>query len=83
MAGDAMERTKFTIRVPKYLLENAKRYAAENHTTLTDLITAYLYTIPVEGSLQNAPIVRRLSGTVSKEVSLQDYQDHLDEKYDR
>jgi hypothetical protein len=78
-----MQEMKLTLSVPKYLLENAKRYAAENHTTLTDLITAYLYTILVEGSPQNAPIVSRLSGTLSQEFSKQDYYHHLGEKYGR
>lgn len=78
-----MQETKLTVRVPKDLLDNVKRYAADNHTTLTDLIEAYLQKIPVEGSLQNAPIVRRLSGTLSQNVTIQDYQKHLDEKYGR
>lgn len=41
-----MEQTKLTVRIPRDLLENVKRYAAENHTTLTDLIEAYLRRIP-------------------------------------
>ncbi len=31
-----MEQTELTVRIPRDLLENVKRYAAENHTTLTD-----------------------------------------------
>jgi len=76
-----MKETKLTIRVPKDLLENPKRYAAENNTTVTDLIEAYLRGIPTDGSLQNAPNVRWLSGIVSRNVSEQDYKDHLYEKY--
>jgi hypothetical protein len=46
-AGDLfMEQTKLTVRVPRDLLENIKRYAAENNTTITDLIEAYLRRIP-------------------------------------
>ena len=37
-----MEQTKLTVRVPRDLLENVKRYAKENNTTITDLIEAYL-----------------------------------------
>jgi hypothetical protein len=76
-----MEETKLTVRVPRDLLENVKRYAAENNTTLTDLIEAYLRRIPARQSMENAPIVRRLSGTLSPEVTVQDYKKHLDEKY--
>jgi uncharacterized protein YjaZ len=79
----AMQETKLTVRVPRDLLENIKRYAALNNTTLTDLIEAYLRRIPVMHPLENAPIVRRLSGTLSPTVSVQDYKKHLDEKYAR
>jgi hypothetical protein len=77
----AMNETKLTIRVPRDLLENIKRYAAENDTTLTNLIEAYLRAIPALEPLENAPIVRRLTGTLSQAVSLQDYKKHLEEKY--
>jgi hypothetical protein len=76
-----MQQTKLTVRVPSDLLENIKRYAAKNNTTLTDLIEAYLRRIPAQTSLDDAPIVRRLSGILPKDVTLQDYREHLDEKY--
>ena len=76
-----MQETKLTVRVPRDLLENIKRYAAQNNTTLTDLIEAYLRRIPSLQSLENAPIVRRLSGTLPPDVTLQDYRQHLEEKY--
>jgi hypothetical protein len=78
-----MQKTKLTVRVSRELLENVKRYAAEHNTTLTSLIVAYLCRIPAEQSLENAPIVRRLSGTLVKDVSIRDYQKHLEEKYSR
>jgi hypothetical protein len=77
----AMNETKLTVRVPRDLLENIKRYAAQNNTTLTDLIEAYLRHIPIQEPLDNAPIVRRLSGTLSQDVSVEDYKEHLEEKY--
>jgi hypothetical protein len=74
--------TKLTVRVPRRLLENVKRYAKQNDTTLTELISAYLQQIPQEGSgLKDAPIVRRLSGSISPNVSIENYKKHLDEKY--
>ena len=76
-----MLKTKLTVRVDQDLLENLKRYAAENKTTLTDLIDTYLRHIPAQIPFDNAPIVRRLSGTLSSDVSLQDYKKHLEEKY--
>jgi hypothetical protein len=77
-----MQETKLTIRLPRKLLENAKRYAREQNTTLTQLISEYLDQIPAPiRELENAPIVRRLSGTLSKNVSVTDYKKHLEEKY--
>lgn len=78
-----MQETKLTVRVPRELLENVKRYAAENNTTLTDLIEAYLLRIPAGQSMENAPIVRRLSGTLTQDVMIQDYKKHLEDKYVR
>lgn len=75
-----MEQTELTVRVPRDLLENLKRYAAENNTTLTDLIKAYLRRIPVQEPLNNAPIVRRLSGILPGNVSIDDYRKHLEDK---
>ena len=76
-----MPESKLTVRVPRDLLENAKRYAAQNNTTLSSLIEAYLRRIPAQAPLENAPIVRWLSGRLSQNVSIQDYQKHLEEKF--
>ena len=76
--------TKLTVRVPRRLLENAKRYAGTHNTTLTALISAYLERIPTEAeSLDNALVVRRLTGLLSSDVSVDDYKMHLEEKYGR
>lgn len=76
-----MQNTKLTVRVPKDLLENVKRYARQNDTTLTALIEAYLRRIPPQEPFEDAPIVRRLSGSLSQDVSPGDYKEHLSEKY--
>ena len=77
-----MQETKLTIRLPRELLENAKRYARKQNTTVTNLISAYLRRMPASiDILEEAPIVRRLSGTLSKNVSIADYQKHLEAKY--
>jgi len=78
-----MQNTKLTVRVPSDLLANVKRYARQNNTTLTALIEAYLRRIPAQEPFEDEPIVRRLSGTLSQDVTLQDHKDHLAEKYGR
>jgi hypothetical protein len=77
-----MQETKLTIRLSRELLENAKRYARKQNTTVTNLISEYLRRMPASMEiLQDAPIVRRLSGTLSKNFSVADYKKHLDAKY--
>ena len=79
-----MGTKKMTVRVPKDLLERAKKYARENDTTLTRLITVYLSQLSVENDpIADAPIVRRLSGSLSQQVNLDDYRQHLEDKYGR
>jgi hypothetical protein len=74
--------TKLTVRVPRHALEKAKRYARAHDTTLTQLISAYLERIPAElETLENAPVVRRLTGLLSPDVSVEDYKKHLEDKY--
>jgi hypothetical protein len=76
-----MLKTKLTVRVDQDLLENAKRFASKNNTTLTDLIDSFLKQIPVQGSLKEAPTVRYLTGVLSPNASKDEYKAHLDEKY--
>lgn len=77
-----MERAKLTVRLPRDLLEEAKRYAQEHNTTLTRLVSEYLRRLSVQDDpLVDAPIVRRLSGTLSQEASIEDYYKYLEEKH--
>lgn len=77
-----MQETKLTIRLPRELLENAKKYARQQNTTLTNLISEYLRRVPsTRAGLQDAPIVRRLTGTLSQNSSVTDYKKHLETKY--
>jgi hypothetical protein len=77
-----MEKTKLTVRVPRMLLEGAKQYAAENNTTLTRLVSEFLRQLGSEDAdLAGAPTVRRLTGTLSPEASVEDYHRYLEEKH--
>ncbi len=77
-----MEDTKLTIRVSRKVLEEAKRYARENNTTVTRLVSQYLEQVSIQGDpLAKAPIVRRLSGILSPDITIEDYKKHLEEKY--
>ena len=77
-----MEQTKLTIRLPRDLVEGAKLYAKEHQTSLTRLISAYLHQLNTQQDpLADAPIVRRLSGILPLDISVDDYYAHLEEKY--
>ncbi len=75
-----MEETKLTVRVPRDLLRKAKHFAAQNNTTLTNLIEAYLQRLPDHAG-KEAPIVHHITGILSPEISIEDYHKHLDDKY--
>ncbi|MFO8037059.1 MAG: DUF6364 family protein [Anaerolineales bacterium] len=76
-----MRKKKLTVRIPKDVLDNFRRYAEEKNTTMTSLVEAYLRRIPHQEIPKNAPIVRRLSGMLSQEASIDDYKKYLAEKY--
>ena len=77
-----MLNTKLTVRVPRNSLEGAKRYAKEQDTTLTRLISEYLRRLTIQSDpLADAPIVQRLSGSLSPDVSEKDYSHYLEAKY--
>jgi len=77
-----MDVTKMTVRVRRELLERARQYAQENDTTLTRLITTYFGHLQIKDDpFVDAPIVRRLSGTLSQGISVEDHQQHLEDKY--
>lgn len=77
-----MEKTKLTVRVPRDLLEGAKRYAREHNTTLTRLVSEYLRRLSVPGDpLDDTPVLRRLAGSLAPGASDQEYREYLDEKH--
>jgi hypothetical protein len=77
-----MEKTKLTVRVPRDLLEGAKRYASEHDTTITRLVSEFLRQLSIQDDpLADAPVVRRLSGTLSPDAAIDDYRKYLGEKY--
>ena len=77
-----MNETKLTVRVPRDLILQAKHYARLNDTTLTSLITEFLRQLGNQTDfLQDARIVQRLSGILPEETSIEDYREHLREKY--
>lgn len=82
---------KTTIEIPDELLRQAESRAASDGIRLKDLVEHGLRLAIEEPELcqsevaddflANAPIVRRLSGSLSADLSLQDYREHLVRKH--
>ena len=77
-----MEQTTLTIHLPSDLVQGAERYAEQHQTTLTQLIALYLCQLAAkENLLDHAPIVRRMSGILPADASIDEYHAYLEEKY--
>ncbi len=77
-----MNKTKFTVRVDVKSFEVAKQYARKHGTTITDLVEAYFHSLmKVEQISPETPILNELAGSLSPEVTPEDYHVYLEEKY--
>ena len=71
-------KTKLTIRIEKQWLEYAKRYAAQHDTTVTQLVTDFLRHLALKDQATSpTPVLDRLSGILSPDVSVDEYYQHL------
>jgi hypothetical protein len=75
--------TKLTVRVERDLIDSAKRYARRQGITLSQLIEDYLRSLAIQQDEQsiNTPILQKLSGILPSSITLDEYHQHLDEKY--
>ncbi len=77
-----MNETKLTVRLSRETLDTAKRYARDHGTTLTRLVVTYLETLRRQDDpLANAPLTRRLAGSLPLDASPDEYRQHLERKY--
>lgn len=77
-----MDEAKLTVRISRATLDEARRYARDHGTTLTRLVVTHLERLSRErDSLAEAPITRRLTGSLPPEASRQEYRDHIERKY--
>lgn len=78
-----MEKTKLTLRIEKPIIESAKDYAQHHNTTLSRLVAEFLRSLKTAGAPSIPPILEELSGILPADVSLEDHQAYLEEKYAR
>ena len=77
-----MSESKLTVRVPRETIARAKAYARQHGTTLTRLVTLYLEQVGEHKDwLADAPIVRRLMGSLPADVGVEDYRAYMEAKY--
>jgi hypothetical protein len=79
-----MEKTKLTVRVDKMALERAKAYAARRSTSLSRLISDYLHLLGSDESPgTETPVLKKLTGILPADVTLEEYRIHLEDKHGR
>lgn len=67
--------------IPEDILQAATAMAESRGTSVSRLLAEYVRRLDQPDDLAAAPIVRRLSGSLSSDVSLDDYRRYLDQKY--
>jgi hypothetical protein len=76
------EKRKLTVRVDSRWIDPAKEYAKKHKTSLSKLISEFLRNLPDEtDSYEYPPILKRLSGILPSDISVDDHKSYLDEKY--
>lgn len=76
-----MRDVKLTLTVDPEIVETARRYAADHATSISQLVEDFLRTLTASPSRSGgAPVLKRLRGSL-KGVDIEDYRQHLAEKY--
>lgn len=73
---------KLTLNVDAKVAARAKRYAAHNDTSVSQMVERYLDLVasPISSSQEDPPVLRMLRGA-AKGVSHDEYGRHLQRKY--
>lgn len=76
-----MRAAKLTLSVDPKVIEAAKEYASETGTSVSQLVEDFLSAVAARRDPESAtPVLARLRGSL-RGVEVQDYRDHLAEKY--
>jgi hypothetical protein len=76
-------KLKLTLSVDSRVADAAKRYAAEHDTSVSQLVENFLSVIALEPEgARSTPVLDRLRGALSR-APLDEWRDHLIEKYGR
>lgn len=73
---------KLTLSVDEQVIEQAKRYAKQRRTSVSQLVEAFLGRLSAAPSTPDLPpVTRRLYGVLKSRASKKDYLEHLARKY--
>jgi len=80
-------RTKLTLLLEKEVIQDAKAFAIDNNTSISQLVSDFFSTINKIRFNDNAdtPILNEISGVIKKNNKIRnikkDYRNHLEKKY--
>lgn len=75
-----MPTRKLTLSVDEDVIDRARRYSQQHNTSISRLVTNYLAQLS-SASGAATPIVSRLRGILPSDINLDEYKEHLEEKY--
>ncbi len=76
------EKKKLTLRINARLIEQAKEYAAQHDTSVSQLVEIFLQELArQEQASSETPILDKLIGILPEPVNIEDYHTYLVEKY--
>jgi len=77
--------TKLTLNMDETLVKKMKIYSKQNNVSLSFLVKNYFSSLVTEkeeeSDFEPTPLVRSLSGILSKDIDKDDYYDYLSKKY--
>lgn len=75
-------RKKLTLSVDEQIIERAHRYSRRHNVSISQLVSNYLARLSEsEPERSYSPTVRRLIGILPRDVSVEEYHRHLEEKH--
>ncbi len=77
--------TKLTLKLDQQVIEGVKKYAKDNHQSVSKLVENYFRVLVADKSAPNkiSPLVQELSGVISEsDLKGTDYASYLEAKYE-
>lgn len=76
------EKKKLTLRINARLIEQAKQYAAQNETSVSQLVETFFQELNRQARRPSStPVLDKLLGILPEEIDVEDYYNYLTDKY--